>query len=265
MTTCVTIDVENESFAHERPVMPMHQWNKVPDGIYHAFHHGWIWAISDDLNSRRLPKDYYALPEQIASGLGPDVLALQAGDQAARESVSGGNGPVATAIRPKARFVLEAEGDFYRRKKSSIAIRHVSGDRVVAVLEIVSPGNKATAHAFQKFVEKALELLEERVHLLVIDPLLPGARDPNGVHAAIWEAFVGESFQLPPDKPLTFASYECDVATRAYIEPIAVGDALPDMALFLEPGVCVFVPLEATYEAAYRAMPRRWQAVLGNA
>jgi hypothetical protein len=55
----------------------MHDWTEVPDGIFQAFHHGWIWAISDDLNSGRLPRDYYALPEQVAAGLGSDVLTLQ--------------------------------------------------------------------------------------------------------------------------------------------------------------------------------------------
>jgi hypothetical protein len=34
------------------------------------------------------------------------------------------------------------------------------------------------------------------------------------------------------------------------------------MPLFLEPGGHVLVPLEATYQAAFAAMPRRWRAVL---
>jgi hypothetical protein len=242
--------------------MPMHDWKKVPDGIYHAFHHGWIQAISDDLNAGRLPSDYYALPEQVASGLGPDVLTLQGGNDDEHRSRTNGNGPMATAVRPTTRFMAESEGEFYRRKKSWIAVRHVSGDRVVAILEIVSPGNKSSDHAFHKFLEKALELLEQRIHLLVVDPLPPGPRDPHGVHAAIWQAYTGEAFQMPPDKPLTLVSYECDLTTRAYIEPIAVGDRLPEMALFLEPEVCVTVPLEASYESAYRVMPRRWRNVL---
>jgi hypothetical protein len=43
---------------------------------------------------------------------------------------------------------------------------------------------------------------------------------------------------------------------------VAVGDDLPEMPLFLEPGQAVSVPLEATYQAAYAAVPRRWQRVL---
>jgi hypothetical protein len=57
--------------------MPMHDWTLVEAGIFHAFHHRWISAISDTLNTGLLPPDYYALPEQQAAGFGPDVLTLQ--------------------------------------------------------------------------------------------------------------------------------------------------------------------------------------------
>ncbi len=57
--------------------MPIHDWTKVEAGIFHAFHHGWISELSNALNGGLLPPDYYALPEQVAAGFGPDVLALQ--------------------------------------------------------------------------------------------------------------------------------------------------------------------------------------------
>jgi hypothetical protein len=65
--------------------------------------------------------------------------------------------------------LVEAEIDtaFYRRKKSAIAIRHVSDDRLVAMIEIVLPGNKSSRRAFRAFVGKACKLLEHRIHLLV--------------------------------------------------------------------------------------------------
>jgi hypothetical protein len=34
------------------------------------------------------------------------------------------------------------------------------------------------------------------------------------------------------------------------------------MALFLRPDRYIYVPLEATYEAAYRGVPRFWREVL---
>lgn len=43
---------------------------------------------------------------------------------------------------------------------------------------------------------------------------------------------------------------------------MAVGDVLPEMPLFLEVDRYVPVPLEATYRAAFDAVPRRWRDVL---
>jgi hypothetical protein len=239
----------------------MHDWTRVEAGIFHAFHHRWISAISDVLNTGLLPKDYYALPEQVAAGFGPDVLTLQFPARAGEAPHEGGAG-TALAARPRTRFMAESDAEFYRRRKSSIAVRHVSGDRVVAVVEIVSPGNKATRHAFEALVDKACELLEYRVHLLIVDPFPPTLRDPHGVHSAIWQHVRDDSFELPADQPLTLVAYECDAITRAYIETCAVGDLLPNMPLFLEPNGCVLVPLEATYQTAYALLPQRWRHVL---
>jgi hypothetical protein len=241
--------------------MPMHDWTRVEAGIYHDFHHAWTFLIKDALN-RILLSSYYALAEQQAAGFGPDVLTPQ--DQTDAEDDSTGTGGTATATltRPQTRFVVEPPAEFYRRKKSGVAVRHVSGDRIVAMVEIVSPGNKNTASAFRAFVVKACELLEHRIHLLLLDPFPPGKRDPNGIHGAIWEEVEDEPFALPPDKPLTLAAYECDLTTRGYIEPIAVGDPLPDMPLFLEPHFYVNVPLEATYMAAWETVPLRWRRVI---
>jgi hypothetical protein len=244
--------------------MPMHDWTLVEAGIYHAFHHEWISELFRALNQGLLPNDYYALPEQVAAGFGPDVLTLQ--DQRQDDDSEPTNGGVATATRlqtrPHTRFTAETDATFHRRKKSNIAVRHVSGDRLVAMIEILSPGNKSNRHAFRALTDKACELLEHRIHLLLIDPFPPGPRDPNGIHAAIWAEVSNNAFVLPEDKRLTLVAYECDLITRAYIEPIAVGDPLPDMPLFLEPNGCVRVPLETTYQTAFAVMPRRWRDAL---
>src|SRR5947209_6912370 len=57
-------------------VMPVHDWTRVGAGIFHDFHHDWITTLKRALNAGLLPPGYYALAEQIAGGLGPDVLTL---------------------------------------------------------------------------------------------------------------------------------------------------------------------------------------------
>jgi hypothetical protein len=163
---------------------------------------------------------------------------------------------------PQVQFTASAEAEVYARKRNRIAIRHIRGDRVVAVLEIVSPGNKASRHALRAFVDKAVELLEAGIHLLVLDLFPPSARDPEGIHASIWSEIVDDKFRLPADKRLTLVSYSAGSVKRAYIEPVSVGSSLPQMPLFLEPESYVPAPLDATYQAAFQAMPTRWRREL---
>lgn len=241
--------------------MPMHDWKRVDAGIYHAFHHEWISEIGRTLNRGLLPADYYALPEQQAAGFGPDVLTLQ------DLHLAGPSGVVTdtlTRTRPRTTHHVETPAEFHRRRKSSIVVRHVSGDRIVAIVEIVSPGNKSGTHALQAFVQKACELLEHRIHLLIIDPFPPGPRDPNGIHAAIWSLIDDVPFVPPTERPIMLVSYACGLTTHAYMETIAVGERLPDMPLFLESDGHVMVPLEATYLAAWDAFPARWRRVVAG-
>jgi hypothetical protein len=235
--------------------MPMHDWKRVDAGIYHHFHHEWISEISRALNRGLLPDDMYAMAEQQAAGFGPDVLTLQ-------EAGTPPDGGTATRTRPTTTHYAKTAAEFHRRKKSSVVVRHVSGDRIVAMIEIVSPGNKTAATAFRAFVEKACELLEHRIHLLLIDPFPPTRRDPAGIHGAIWAMVDDEPFAVPADKPLTLVAYECSLITQAFIETIAVGDPVPDMPLFLAPEAYITVPLEATYRAAWDTVPARWQRVI---
>jgi hypothetical protein len=244
--------------------MPIHDWTRVTAGTFHAFHLSWISEIQLALNSGVLPPTYYAQAEQIAGPLGPDVLTLQSEVASSNGSpAAGGGGGLAVATAPpKPRLAGESEMLDYVAKRRTLVIRHASDDRIIALLEIVSPGNKSSKHALQTFVEKAAEALFRSYHLLIIDLFPPGPRDPNGIHGAIWGEISNDPYVQPPALPLTLAAYSAGPSKRAYIEPTAVGRELIDMPLFLEPEIYVNVPLEATYQAAYRGVPQRWKQVL---
>jgi len=246
--------------------MPAHDWTRVEAGVFHDFHHEWISEMKRALNGGLLPQGYYAMAEQRAAGFGPDVLALESQveerDAADAPSYLAEEGGTLLLAPPRARIAVETDMEYFRRKQSSVVVRHISGDRVVAMVEIVSLGNKAGRAAIRSFVEKAAELLEKRIHLLIFDLLPPGARDPHGVHGLIWEEMSGADYEAPAGLPLTLAAYESSLSLRAYVEPIAVGDTLPDMPLFLEPGAHILVPTEATYARAFAAVPARWRRVI---
>jgi hypothetical protein len=246
--------------------MPVHDWTRVDAGIFHDFHHAWIEEIKRALNRGILPANYYALAEQHAAGFGPDVLTLQGDrngdpdDSAGTVPISGAGGALLAA--PKLRPTAETDLAFYRRKQSTIAVRHVNGDDLVAIVEVVSPGNKASRNPLRAFVEKAANLFDKQIHVLILDVFPPGRRDPQGVHGEIWEEIADQEYVAPVDKPLTLVAYESGLTVRAYVVHVAVGDVLTDMPLFLEPEKAVEVPLEATYQAAFVEVPRRWRRVL---
>lgn len=243
--------------------MPIHDWTRVSAGTWHAFHVAWISELQEALNDGRMPKDYYALAEQITGPFGPDVLTLQNPNKDSDSNPGEQGVGVALATAPP-RVRVTAEGEFadYAAKRRTLVIRHSSGDRIVALLEVVSPGNKQGQLAFQSFVEKAVATIQQRCSLFLVDLFPPTSRDPQGLHAAIWSEFSVVPFQPPPDEPLTLASYSAGDVPRAYVEPTAVRRTLIDMPLFLTADYYVNVPLESTYQAAYKGFPQRWRDVL---
>jgi len=233
----------------ERQPMPIHDWTRVDAGLFHAFHQSWIIILSRALNTGVLPADYYALPEQSIQGPVPDVLTLRL--PSGRNEPNGtGSGMAVAVAPPRTRVVRHAEERIYVRKADRIAVRHRHG-HIVAVVEIVLPGNKASTKALRTFVEKTSDVIMQGVHLLVIDLFPPSKRDPQGIHKAIWDEFVEEDFELPADQRLTLAAYDAGPPPVAYVESIAAGESLPDMPIFLKPDFYVPAPLEETYRTTW--------------
>jgi hypothetical protein len=232
--------------------MPIHDWGRVDAGLFHDFHQTWSIEIKSALNAGLLPKGYYALVEQRVGGPEPDVIAVETGGRGKTER----GGTTALADPPRTRMVKKIDADLaaYARKANRITVRHHLG-RVVAVIEIVSPGNKSSRSAVRDFVQKAVEFLSAGVHLLVADLFPPTPRDPQGLFKAIADEFVDEPFELSADQPLTFAGFEAGSSLTAYIETAALGEPLPAMPLFIARGLHVLVPLEKTYGATWEATP----------
>ncbi len=212
----------------EETAVPIHDWTRVPPGLFHHFQQDWSIEIARCLNRGLLPKGLCALVEQRSG-----VLTLE---------------------HSKASIVGRSTEEIYAGRANRIVVRHHLG-QIVAVIEIVSPGNKDSRAASRDFVDKAIDFLRRRIHLLIIDLFPPTPRDPFGIHKAIWDEIEEEDFVFPPGKDRIVVSYVTGGERLAYVEPVAVGDPLPNMPLFVAPGVHVRVPLEATYDAAWDASP----------
>lgn len=206
--------------------MPVHDWTTVDAGIYHDFHLAWVAALQKKLNGELLSRSFYALAEHH---LGTSLTAS--------------NSPTG--------------------KRRTIAIRHVSGHRVVALFEIVLPSNKDRKQHVTSFVNKMVAALELGIHVLLIDLFPPSKHAPGGMHGAVWNRFDPNEDNSPPDdRPFAFASYTGGKPTKAYVSFVALGDALPIVPLFLTPERFVNLELEPGYVEAYAGMPEFWRNVI---
>lgn len=248
--------------------MPIHDWSRVDAGVFHDFHQRWIVRMSDALNEGLLPSDFYALTEQVAEGPVPDVVTLERIDRDLIQpsgSYADVNSAAVVALAecpPKVKYTHAGDLDVYADRALRVAVHHVSGDRVVGYIEVVSPGNKHSEAALQNLIRKLQTTIKRGCHALVIDLHPPTSRDPRGLHSRFWSEYFGTAPGVSPEQPLGLAAYRSDLVPTAYFHPTSVGESLIDMPIFLTPDLYVNVPLEATYEMAWKSVPRRWRDVI---
>ena len=122
------------------------------------------------------------------------------------------------------------EDEIYFRRRRVVRIRSERNDGPLASVQIVPPGAKHRTAWMQTLTHTITNDLSHGLGCLVID-----------------------LFQSPlriPDDP------------RLSIATCGTGEVLADLGLYLASDVSVVVPLEATYQAAWAEVPRRWQQVL---
>jgi hypothetical protein len=206
--------------------MPVHDWTALGAWAFHDFHLAWVAELQKSFNGGLLPSGFYAMAKQHVG-----------------ESLTASASP--------------------KGKRRTIAIRHVSGHRVVALIEIVSPANKDRKTHVTTFVNKMVAALQLGIHVLLIDLFPPGKHDPDGMHGAVWDRFEPDDDNAPPeDRPFALAAYSAGNPAKAYVSFAALGDTLPAVPLFLTPERFVNLELEPSYTEAYTGMPEFWRNVI---
>ncbi|MCZ2341628.1 MAG: DUF4058 family protein [Bacteroidales bacterium] len=231
--------------------MPIHDWTRAKPGRFHHFHTAWMVHLADALNAGRLPDGYFALAEQKTDTFGPDVVALSTDSV----PLSGtGSDTVAVAEPQTERRVTLGTDPIPSRR---LAIRHAAGDRLVAVIEIVSRRNKDRPSTVGEFAGKVVDFLLSGVHVAVVDVFPPSKHDPGGMHPVICELLdpTAHGDTPPPGRPLTCAGYQATRPPIAYLNYAAVGQPLPGVPLYLDAGVYADLPLEETYTDAFDCLP----------
>ena len=191
------------------------------------------------LNGGLLPEGFYALAEQHTGRAIPDILTLHTSPPSSEPlQYETGRGGTAVAEAPPRLRRHESVGPTAKGRRRTLAVRHVSGHRLIALFELVSPANKDRQESVDAFVDKALNSLDAGVHVAVVDLFPPGPFDPGGITGAIRREltqYYGEPENDSEAGPLSLASYVAGPVVEIYSDDLAFGSILPGVPLFLEP------------------------------
>ncbi len=225
--------------------MSLHHWPN-PNVPWRSFHNHWVVRLVEYLNQDKLPAGFQARPTEFIVGIEPDVLLLQMADQPEIEQTVAQpelSEATATAVLPPAAD-LPLVGIYSAYDTS----------RLVAIIEVASPGNKDRPEAVRAFVEKVLFLLQDGVHVMMIDVIsLPGKslRQPLLQRLGLEGSIQGTNglwcasyCSLPQDDP------HPHLTVSEWAEAANVGQPLPELPLFLQlDQQWIMVDLQVSYEA----------------
>jgi hypothetical protein len=123
-------------------------------------------------------------------------------------------------------------------------------DRLVAVIELVSPANKHDPAARRAFAGKCAAYLAQGVGLLIVDPVL---NKPYNLHDELIHLLRrSEVLRMPPGTSIYATAYRPIRREDAnqidfWSVALAVGESLPTLPLALKGWGCIPIDLEATY------------------
>lgn len=202
---------------------------------WHSFHNSWATYISSQINSL-LPAGYFA-EANVQFGIEIDVAAFS------DEQVLAPPNAAWTIPAPDASTPVTLSGPVVE-----IGIfDQTAGPVLAGVVELVSPANKDRPATRDAFASKCAAYLQAGVGLVIVDVVTERTADLNA-------ALLARLNSTPTDHaPLFAAAYrtvERDGAPvlDTWYRPLAVGQPLPTLPLWLRGGLCLPVELQAAYD-----------------
>ena len=220
---------------------------------WESFHSSWATRLADALTERWLPANYIA--EEHAH-LGPSVeIDVGSFERETTTTSAEASGAVAT-VGAKVWTPPVADGSVAAVFPDTFEVRVLctdTGPKLVAAIELISPGNKDRATERRAFAIKSASYLYQGISVIVVD--IVTNRRAN-LHNEILRLMDGaDSLQLPPESSLYAVAYQPlrrgkEDGIDVWRSPLALGRALPTLPLGLRADLVIPVDFEATYAEA---------------
>ncbi len=224
------------------PLSRTHPWR--------SFHGAWAAAMARLLNQGILPPGYYAVP--LVDFDGPveiDVAALREHGATVAEGEAGAPQPW-TAPAPGAAVVVEMPA------VDAVEVQVFADDgdpRLTAAVELLSPRNKDRPQARRTFAVKCVGYLQQGSSVVVVDTVTTRRAD---LHGEILSLLGVASGAVATPAGLSAVSYRApgregdEQQLHLWPEPLALGEPLPTLPLWIATDFSVPLDLEASYRTA---------------
>ncbi len=202
---------------------------------WHSFHNSWATYLSSQLNSL-LPSGYFA-EANVQFGVEIDVAAFE--ETSGARAPTSWMPPTAAASHPFEMSGVVVEVGIFSRS---------GGPQLAGAVELISPANKDRPLQRDAFVSKCVTYLQAGVGLVLVDVVTERTADLHRellVRLGVSDPGEGSVLSGSAHRPVERAGTRCLDVWR---EPIAVGQPLPTLPLWLRGGLCLPVELESTYE-----------------
>lgn len=210
-----------------------------------------------DLRARMGERLVIAIPEERARVFVPDVRVVEDPAWRARE----GQGEVAVLDGPEVAvatpLVLVAEGP---RREGFIEIIESAGERVVTVIEVLSPANKQPGRDLDQYLRKRDHLAQAGISLVEVDLLRGGRRVP-----IVPEGQIPETHRTPyavtvrrgwgPDAPNAIELYRAPLRERLPGIRVPLREADRDVPLDLQAVIAQAYRNGRYHQLDYRGKP----------
>jgi hypothetical protein len=219
---------------------------------WESFHSSWATRLADALTERWLPPNYIA---EEQAHIGPSFeIDVATFEREAPASCAEGAPAVAT-VGPKVWTPPAAEGVLPSVFPDTFEVRVMctdTGPKLVAAIELISPGNKDRSAERRAFATKCASYLYQGISVIIVD--IVTNRRAN-LHNEILRMTESDALQLPPEANLYAVAYrplrrgqsdEIDV----WRSPLVLGQPLPTLPLGLRADLAIPVDFEATYAEA---------------
>jgi Protein of unknown function (DUF4058) len=214
---------------------------------WEGFHSAWVNTMVRHLNGHLLPRRYRAIPQvHLGPFVETDVATFdQESTPEIARPINDGEAAWSSESVQTLEIELPAQDVFEVRIHDDR-----QGMRLVATIELVSPGNKDRPESRQAFVTKCAAYLQEQVNVVIVD--IVTSRHAN-LHTELLALLGHGELSGGDDVDLYAVSYRNRKEQRKWhLEflpiPLALESPLPTVSLWLASNLSIPLDLEKSYE-----------------